>query len=105
MSRIEVIKKNQDEIPISREKVFKLLGSSRDTMSSDEYDDIRVKSPNPFRACTKVGERLYDPPHIEREVVRKQHESARCGRSVGARSAERFGYQVLTPTSSYMILT
>jgi len=32
------------------------------------YDDIRVKSPNTLRACTKVGERLYDPPYIEHEV-------------------------------------
>ncbi len=42
----------------------------------------------------KVGERLYDPPHIEHEVERKPHESARCGRS-----AERSGYRVVTLTS------
>jgi len=46
-----------------------------------------------------VRERLYDPPYIEHEVGRKSHESARCGRRVGAQSAERSEYQVLTPTS------
>jgi len=30
--------------------------------------DIRVKSPNPLCACTKMGEKLNDPPHIGHEV-------------------------------------
>ena len=59
----------------------------------------RSEVSHPLYACIKVGERLNDPPHTEREVGRKPHESAKCGRSVGARSAERSGYQVLTPTS------
>ena len=65
------------------------------------YYDIRVKSPNPLSCLHESGERLYDPPHMEREVGRKPHESAECGRSVGARSAKRSGYQVLTPISFY----
>ncbi len=48
---------------------------------------------------SKVGERLYDPPHMEHEVVRMRHESAECGRIVVVRSAEQSGYRFLTPTS------
>lgn len=50
-------------------------------MKFNRYD-IRVKSLTPRHACMSVGERLNDPPHIEREVGRKHHGSARCGRSV-----------------------
>ena len=40
-----------------------------------------------------MNERLYDPPHMEHEVVRMRHESAECGRIVGVRSTEQSGYQ------------
>ena len=43
-----------------------------------------------------MEERLNDPPHMEHEVEIYLHESAECGRSVGARSAKRSGCHLLT---------
>ena len=51
-----------------------------------EYD-IRVKRSIPTHVYMYVGIRPWDPPHMEREVEIYLHESAECGRSVGARSA------------------
>ena len=53
------------------------------------YDMISgSKAFPPLQACLQMGERLYDPPHMEREVVLKaprecgmweERESTQCG--------------------------